>query len=299
MTEVILHHYENSPFGQAMRLALGLKGINWKSVQQPDICPKPELSALTGGYERIPVLQIGSDIYCDTSVIVDALETLKPEPSLYPEPLGFAGRIIATWSGGLWFMPAVGVALGTNPDIVSDAFWEDRAKRFGMDRQKFLPMVPHLTAQFEAGAALVRDALADGRRYISGDSPGHADLMLYMNMRFVGFAGRKPSEFGPKLTAWYDRIDGIGYGSFEEWTGERAIDYALGTSPSASCTVDEDHGFEHGDAVSVRTESPDPAAVSGILIGLNDRQISIKREDEKVGEVHVHFPRLGQILSPA
>ena len=299
MTEIILHHYENSPFGQAMRLALGLKGIDWKSVQQPDICPKPDLSALTGGYERIPVLQFGSEIYCDTAVIVDALEVLKPEPSLYPEPLGFAGRIIALWSGGLWFMPAVGVALGTNPDIVSDEFWEDRAKRFGMDRRKFLPMVPHLTGQFEAGAALVAETLADGRNYISGDKAGHADLMLYMNIRFASFAGKKPSDFGSNVAAWYDRIDGIGYGNFEEWTGQQAIDYAKASEPVSSGSVDPASGFSAGDKVSVRTETPDPAAVVGELVGLNDREIIIKREDEQVGALHVHFPRLGQILSPA
>lgn len=299
MTEVILHHYENSPFGHAMRLALGLKGISWKSVQQPDIAPKPELSALTGGYERIPVLQVGSDIYCDTALIIDTLEILKPEPSLYPEPLGFAGRLIALWAGGPWFMPAVGVALGTNPEIVREEFWEDRAKRFGMDRQKFLPMVPHLTGQFEAGAALLRDALADGRSYISGDSAGHADLILYMIIRFAGVAGRKPSEFSPNLAAWYDRIDAIGYGSFEEWTGEQAITYARETSPAGGCTVQNGCGFAANDKVSITTESPDPAAVSGTLIGLNDRQISIKRQDDKAGEVHIHFPRLGQILSPA
>ncbi len=299
MTEVILHHYENSPFGHAMRLALGLKGIDWKSVQQPDIAPKPELSALTGGYERIPVLQIGADIYCDTAVIVDALEALKPEPSLYPKPLGFAGRMIATWSGGLWFMPAVGVALGTNPDIVSEEFWEDRAKRFGMDRRKFLPMVPHLTGQFEAGAALVAEALADGRDYISGDAAGHADLMLYMNIRFAGFAGRKPSDFGSAVAAWYDRIDDIGYGNFEEWTGQQAIAYANASQPVGSGSVDQNFGFSEGDRVSVKTETPDPATVNGMLIGLNDREIIIQREDEQAGTLHIHFPRLGQILSPA
>lgn len=186
MTEVILHHYENSPFGQAMRLALGLKGIDWKSVQQPDITPKPDLSALTGG---------------------------------------------------LWFMPAVGVALGTNPDIVSDEFWEDRAKRFGMDRRKFLPMVPHLTGQFEAGAALVAETLADGRDYISGDNADHADLMLYMNIRFANFAGKKPSDFGADVAAWYDRIDGIGYGNFEEWTGQQAIDSTMPKHQSRSAAV--------------------------------------------------------------
>lgn len=299
MTEVVLHHYENSPFGQAMGLALGLKGLAWKSVLQPDIAPKPELSALTGGYERIPVLQIGSDIYCDTAIIVDALEALKPEPSLYPEPLGFAGRLITLWSGSSWFMPAVGTALGTDPTIVSEEFWEDRAKRFGMDRKKFLPAVPHLVGQFNAGAALVAEALVDGRDFISGSQPGHADILLYMNIRFVGFAGRKPSDFGEKIATWYDRVDSIGYGEHEEWTGEQAIAYARQSEPVGQFSVQEGHGFSAGDSVSVKTETPDPAAVSGILVGLDDRKIVIVREDDRAGRLHIHFPRLGQILMPA
>ncbi|MEO9469107.1 glutathione S-transferase family protein [Parasphingorhabdus sp.] len=299
MVEIILHHYENSPFGQAMRLALGLKGIAWKSVLQPDIAPKPKLSALTGGYERIPVLQIGSDIYCDTAIIVDTLEAHKPEPSLYPDPLGFAGRLIALWSGSSWFMPAVGTALGTDPTIVSEEFWEDRAKRFGMDRQKFLPAVPHLVGQFSAGAALVAEALEDGRDFVSGSQPGHADIMLYMNIRFVGFAGRKPADFGNKVAAWYERVDALGYGEFEEWTGAQAIAHAQENEPAGQHVVAEGFGFAAGDIVAVKTETPDPAAVSGTLVGLDDRKIVIAREDDRAGQVHVHFPRLGQILMPA
>ncbi|WP_275425821.1 glutathione S-transferase family protein [Parasphingorhabdus marina] len=294
-----MHHYENSPFGQAMRLALGLKGLSWKSVEQPDICPKPDLSALTGGYERIPVLQVGADIYCDTALIVDVLEELKPEPSLYPEPMGFAGRMIALWSGGLWFMPAVGTALGTDPTIVSDEFWADRAKRFGMDRERFLPAVPHLVGQFEAGATLLAETLADGRDYVCGSSPGHADLLLYMNIRFVGFAGKQPDDFGTEVKAWYDRIDAIGYGDFEDWSGEQAIELAADSEPTGLCDVEAGSGFQAGDLVAVKTETPDPATVSGRLVGLSRRRISIERTDDLTGKVHVHFPRLGQILSPA
>lgn len=282
-----------------MRLALGLKGLSWKSVEQPDICPKPDLSALTGGYERIPVLQVGADIYCDTALIVDVLEELKPEPSLYPEPLGFAGRMIALWSGGLWFMPAVGTALGTDPTIVSEEFWADRARRFGMDREKFLPAVPHLVGQFEAGAALLAEILADGRDYVSGSSPGHADLLLYMNIRFVGFSGRKPGDYGSAIQAWYDRIDAIGYGEFEAWTGEQAIALAAGSEPTGESEVEAGSGFQAGDRVAVKTETPDPAAVAGTLVGLSKRRISIERTDDRAGKVHVHFPRLGQILAPA
>ena len=126
MSEIILHHYPMSPFGQAMRMALTIKQMAWKSVEQPVICPKPELSVLTGGYERIPVLQIGADIFCDTDCITDALETAKPTPSLYPAPSGRAAKLWALWAGASWFMPAVGTALGSNADMMDEAFWQDR-----------------------------------------------------------------------------------------------------------------------------------------------------------------------------
>jgi hypothetical protein len=32
--------------------------------------PKPDLTALTGGYRKTPVLQIGADLYCDSQLMV-------------------------------------------------------------------------------------------------------------------------------------------------------------------------------------------------------------------------------------
>ena len=299
MPEIILHHYETSPFAQMIRLCLAHKGMPWKSVDQPVIAPKPDLSALSGGYERIPVLQIGADIFCDTAIITQVLEAYQLDPSLYPEPLGLAGRIIAAWSGNLWFMPAVAVALGTNTDVVPEEFWADRAKRFGMTQDSFLPMVPHLTGQFDAGAELLRDAFADGRDFVAGDTPGHADFALFVNIRFVEFGGRKPTDFGREIAAWYDRISALGDGNREDWSTDQAIEHAADINPSGDYDVAEDSGFALSQDVSVTTESPDPAAVTGKLLGLDHRHIVLEREDERAGTVHVHFPRIGQIISPA
>lgn len=299
MPEVILHHYETSPFGTAMRLALGLKGIRWKSVEAPMIAPKPDLSALTGGYERIPVLQIGADIYCDTDCITDALEIFKPEPSLYPGPSGAAGKMIALWSGNSWFMPAVGTALGTNPSVVPEEFWNDRAKRFGMNPKTFLPAVPHLTAQFHAGAALLANALSDGRKFIGGDQAGHADFALYVNVQFIRFAGILADDFGSPISDWYSRVEEIGYGEFEEWDPAKAISHARACEPIGDCTFVEGSGFELGQIVKIKTDSPDPATIAGELVGFNDRRVTIARTNDTAGKLHVHFPRLGQILTPA
>ena len=74
MSGLILHHYDTSPFSEKVRLMLGLKGLAWDSVQAPVIMPKPELTPLTGGYRRIPVLQIGANYYND----VEARFGLQP-----------------------------------------------------------------------------------------------------------------------------------------------------------------------------------------------------------------------------
>ena len=41
MADLILHHFDISPFGEKARLALGLKALAWQSVQIPLVMPKP------------------------------------------------------------------------------------------------------------------------------------------------------------------------------------------------------------------------------------------------------------------
>ena len=73
MAELIFHHYPNSPFSEKIRLIFGLKHLAWRSVLIPVILPKPDVVALTGGYRKTPVLQIGADIYCDSALIARVL----------------------------------------------------------------------------------------------------------------------------------------------------------------------------------------------------------------------------------
>ena len=84
MSDLILHHFDPSPFAEKIRLVFGLKGLAWQSVDIPMVPPKPDLTALTGGYRRTPVLQVGADIYCDTRLIALELERRFPTPTLFP-----------------------------------------------------------------------------------------------------------------------------------------------------------------------------------------------------------------------
>jgi glutathione S-transferase len=299
MAEVILHHYELSPFGTAMRLALGHKGMSWKSVEAPMVSPKPDLSVLTGGYERIPVLQVGADIYCDTIAIATVLESLKPEPSLYPGPTGQAAAMIALWSGNSWFIPSVLTGLSGDPNMLPDEFWEDRSVRFGLTKDGFLAGIPHLKAQFAAGARMLAAALEDGRDFVCGDAAGHADFVLYMNMNFAALSGVQASDYGARLGAWFERVAAIGFGDREDWTAEQAIQHAAESDPVGGGSVASGSGFEQGQAVVVGIDAPDPATVEGTLVALDDTQMTVARQDPQAGDVHVHFPRMGLTLAPA
>ncbi|MBZ6379462.1 MULTISPECIES: glutathione S-transferase family protein [Pacificimonas] len=298
MSDIVLHHYPQSPFGEMVRLALGLKRLPWKSVVVPNILPKPDLEILTGGYARVPVLQIDADIYCDTAAIMDALEDHAPSPSLYPQPLGLAGRALALWAGGPVFTPAVGAALGPAKDMLPEEFWKDREGRFGMKKEQFLPMVPHLQQQFAAAMTLLEEILSDGRTFIGGEAPGHADLALYMLVWFQEMRGGKPADYGDRVAQWASRIAAGGHGSSTEWTADKALDLAKKSEPLHDCAVLPGAGLQVGDKVSVGPEGPDPGRVVGTLIGLDDRSITVERSHERVGKVHVHLPRIGQSILP-
>src|SRR5271154_1929195 len=99
----ILHHYPGSPFAEKIRLILGFKGLHWSSVIIPNIMPKPDVIALTGGYRKTPIWQIGADIYCDTTLIADVIEASAPQPTLYPAGVAGASRILAQWADSTLF----------------------------------------------------------------------------------------------------------------------------------------------------------------------------------------------------
>ena len=63
------------------------------------VMPKPDLTCLTGGYRKTPVLQIGADIYCDTKTIARALEWVRPQPTLYPQNSEASERALSSMAG--------------------------------------------------------------------------------------------------------------------------------------------------------------------------------------------------------
>jgi glutathione S-transferase len=160
MSDLILHHYPSSPFSEKIRLILGYKQLAWKSVIIPQIMPKPDVVALTGGYRKTPFLQIGADIYCDSALICDVLEHRQPTPTLYPKDQKGLARIVAQWADEKLFWAAMawnfspkGAAqmFGGSPDAPVEQ-WGLKAKVFGDDRAKMRVGMPRLPAPDAAAA---------------------------------------------------------------------------------------------------------------------------------------------------
>src|SRR4029077_12378533 len=142
----------------------------------PSIMPKPDLVPLTGGYRRIPVLQIGADVYCDTQLIVRVIERLAPEPTLYPGGSEGTCNAWSLWADRIVFFPVVAVVFAEIGHAVPSAFVEDRQKMMpGRDFAALPKQAPHAREQVRALAALLDAQLADGRRWLLGTDFSHAD----------------------------------------------------------------------------------------------------------------------------
>lgn len=302
VAELILHHYPPSPVSEKVRTALGLKGATWHSVEQNRLPDRPELFALTGGFRRIPVLQIGADIYCDTMAILTELETRLPEPTFFPgNNLGLP-YALSRWTDGPLFDLAVRMAFAPAVDNLPEALVQDRARLYlgpDGDFRKEAEDLPHTLAQMRAHLGWLDARLTSGRPFILGEQPGYPDLMVWYIVWFVrgryGDADVFLSEF-PMLEAWEARMRDIGHGTATDMSPAEALAAAKAAEPTALEAADprDPQGITPGMHVAIKpiSDSGDPA-VTGVVHAVSRDRISLMRETAEAGRVCVHFPRCG------
>ena len=132
MSAIILHHYPLSPYSEKARLAMGLKGLSWNSVEIPVWTPRPKLTPMTGGYRRTPILQIGADFYCDTLLILAVLDKQGNAGSLYPSGQAGLARAFGWWIEKGSFMNAVCLTLGNLEGKLPQELIDERRPFFGV-----------------------------------------------------------------------------------------------------------------------------------------------------------------------
>ena len=303
MTDLILHHYDFSNYAEKARLALGYKGLGWRSVIIPPVAPKPELTPLTGGYRRTPVLQIGADIYCDTRMILAELERRHPTPTLYPAGLDPTAHAIAHWAETQLFRPISLTVSATNRDVLPATLQADRSVMRG------LPVPTEATIReagrrsapaVRVGIARVEQLLSDGRPWIAGAHTSIADFAVYHALWFItARTDRLAHELAPfvRIVAWMTRMRSFGHGRTESMTATAALDVATSNAPvrsPASRPFGEDPAV--GTRVRIRADDYGRDAIDGELAYIDSEEVAVRRVDARVGEVTVHFPRIGYDL---
>ena len=306
MSDLILHHYPNSPFAEKVRLILGYKQLPWKSVFIPMIMPKPELTALTGGYRKTPVLQIGADIYCDTSLICDVLEQFAPVPTLYPDAIRGAAQIVAQWADSALF--PVAMAYNFQPAGVAQVFASTPAEgvqAFVADRAAMRGGAPRMSST-DASATyksyLRRLAnMLQGQDFLFGAQPCVADFAAYHPLWFT--QERTPAlatifDDTPEIKAWMARMHAIGHGSHSPMRGEDAVQVAHNATPAAlqGEVFQDEHGIALGSQVVIAADNFGLEPTEGELVAATHSRYTLRRTGDRSGTVHVHFPRVGFTL---
>lgn len=297
---LILHHYDISPYAEKIRLVFGLKRLTWRSVIQPMVMPKPDLVGLTGGYRRIPVLQIGADVFCDTSLIAATLERLHPSPTLYPGGTRAQTELWCSWAERVLMWPTARYVTAVNDDRLGPAFHADRAAMRGHaapGAADIAASIPHHREQCRIMLQWLEGVLADGRDFLLGSEPGLADFGVYQRVWWLHAFGGKAADVLQGLSSllsWAARIKAVGHGIRSELDAGEAQRIAQAASADASVIFGAALSSPaRGDRITIGTEGHAPDAVTGVVVSATSEAISLAQENERDGRVVVHFPRLG------
>ena len=299
MAEILFHHYPLSPFSEKVRRLLAYKQLPWRAVEQPIMAPKPELTPLTGGYRRIPVLQIGADIYCDTALILRVLEQRHPTPACLPAPLAGAVSLLEDWADHRLFMQTVPPTIVRLLDQLPPAFFADRAAMTpAFTRESLIAGAPHALSQ----ALISLDRLETQLRqtpFVLGDTFTLADAACFHPVWFMQHGGDlfDVVRARPALAAWFDRIAAFGPGMETTMAAGEAMAVARAAQPADVLGGDADPDHPVGDEVSIVPDDYGLEETRGRVARVSADEIVVLRADPEVGDIAVHYPRAGYRIS--
>lgn len=298
MPDLVLYHYAMSPFSEKVRAMLGYADLSWFSVIVKEMPPRPVLNILAGGYRKVPVAQLGADIFCDTRTIAAEIAQLTNRPELILEQQSeeiqafvqkvdleiFLACVIAASDGRMLRKLIRQTSL-----INTFRFLKDR---ISMGRKSSVKAVRGAEAKAKVITHIGDLENRLNQDYLFGDSPCIADFSAYHGLWFVCDLAEKPwlGDY-PKTAAWMQRIKAFGHGQPHPLSEDEAIAMAHAPEPRALPTPD---GSEHiGTQVSIAPTDYGREAAIGTLVWSGAHESVIARKVPEAGLLHVHFPKQG------
>ncbi|KAI1786679.1 hypothetical protein LXA43DRAFT_1032860 [Ganoderma leucocontextum] len=306
---VILYHYDASPIARKVKNILTIKRIPHLRVEVPMTLPRPDLADRLGvRYRRIPVLAIGRDVYCDSSLIASVLErNFAPAQgfgTIFPRRKG--GGAADTGMIKAFAMSYADRALGTLGSQTlpyhkfKPEFLDDRSDWFGakVDPQAILDNQPAVISALSSHLALIEEQLCDGREWLADtETPSLADISVHYvwdwMLSFKPLRHLKQELFDeikfPATLAWISRMsafiaeeDAAHKAVLDNLTGERAAEL-ITSSVSADLNVVNFDEVEASrlkvklrDLVSVAPTDNGKVPTVGKLVALNREEVVVE-----------------------
>ena len=180
-----------SMFGAKAEIAMHEKGIDFELVMVPFEMktlyqPKHPEVARINPKRQVPVLVDGDLEIFDSTQIFEYLETIRPEPALWPvEPKARArARLVEMKSDEVYFPPIVRLmGLQATPDDPAAVEARGAAARFYNELKGTM----------------------GGQQWLAGDY-SYADIAFYMAQLFGARMTAPMSDAHPRLQAWRERM---------------------------------------------------------------------------------------------
>ncbi len=193
-----LHGVNLSPFVRKARIALAEKGIAYDQVQVLPFGQTAEFLAISP-LGKIPVWQDDDVTIPDSSVIIDYLEHIKPEPALYPAKPADRAR-------ALWFEEYADTRL---VDVLTTVFFQRFVAPNFMQQETDVALVDETLTQRIPPVFDYLEAQIGDREVLVGTHFSIADIAVtspFVNFRIAG-EGVDAARW-PNLAAYVDRCFG-------------------------------------------------------------------------------------------
>lgn len=301
---MILHNYDISPYSEKIRLMFGYTEINWQSAISPPNPPRPTVDPLVGGYRRIPVAQIGSDMFCDTRIIAAEIARISGKPELSFENVESEIREFTIKTNSETFLPIVKTSEGKSLlKMLITKYWpwqilsliKDRAnvaKNSNAPRVKKQEML----ANIESFKQVIETKLVN-TDFLYGESPCIADFAAYHIIWFADLTRSKAFlDNFPNARAWQLRMKELGHGQSKTINRAEVFKVAKETEPRTIRPEQLLHEYI-GKAVTIKPNDYARDSVTGTLVGADDSRWIIAHQSKEFGQINVHFPVDGYDIS--
>jgi glutathione S-transferase len=181
---------------ERVALALGHKGLSaeWVDVDPAD---RTEVERISG-QPLVPVLELDGRVIADSTAIVEELERLQPEPSLYPADAARRAEveIFVDWFNRVWKRPPNEL----EAELTKAQPDRETAERLGEEI---------------AGALDRFESLLHGRNYLFGDF-GVADCIAFPFLKYAVLHDPGDQELFHRILVEHQRLGGR-YPRLEAW----------------------------------------------------------------------------------